>query len=399
MLGPGQVADPGTAVSPESPLRIPLVRHMLSDPAVRLVPRAIDAFWFHEKLIGLATTGFNPWASELYYAAESFFASWLEDPAASIRPLNERGVLLREVLMATHDYLHVWCALAIRKLRPEIGFGSAPITPSNIDDMVFCHLLTEAAAEAGLDYWYLCAIDINTVCDVGSISQGLFARYHVRHEQEYRRFHPKLDVQSPAFFGELAQIYCTGRFRGFDLDDIKRSPIVFDWIANVMRYTSSQRRYTRLWYSYLSEGRVQFRREELDRPVAFDAAWKHELIAELSTLLWEKTRGCEHLIAPQPPAAWQSIPIAERRLDFRFTNVNALPEDARRLRHVRDRTSFELYFYQRVSRKQLRRFDRQLLKLFPFLLDRRDPALVDSVLRGQPELAVGEEPLHLFLLN
>jgi hypothetical protein len=138
----------------------------------------------------------------------------------------------------------------------------------------------------------------------------------------------------------------------------------------------------------------------LDKPVALDAPWKRELVLEFSKLVWEKAKeGRDHLISPQPAAAWRSSPDGERRLDFRFTNVNALPPDARAFRHVKDRSSFELYFYQSVSRKKLSEFDPQLLKLFPRLIERRDPALVDSVLRGQPELAVGAEPLDLFLLN
>ena len=145
---------PGKRLHAESLLRIPLVRQMMEDPAIRLVPRAVDAAWRYRQIAPVSVVGFNPWIKSVFYASESLFAAWLEDPYGSARAHNEDDLLVYEVLMAAHDHLHAWASLAIAALRPELRFGVGRITADKLEDHVFCHLLTEAVASGGLDYWY-----------------------------------------------------------------------------------------------------------------------------------------------------------------------------------------------------------------------------------------------------
>ncbi|MGZ3697660.1 MAG: hypothetical protein ACXVCH_06165, partial [Bdellovibrionota bacterium] len=104
---------------PQSLLRIPLVKQMLTDPRIPLVPRNIDQDWRYLGVIPDSVVGFNPQRSSVYYARKSYFAEWLEQPRRSTRELNEQDYLVREVLFAVHDYLHAWAYLAIRELTPK----------------------------------------------------------------------------------------------------------------------------------------------------------------------------------------------------------------------------------------------------------------------------------------
>lgn len=318
----------GAEVHPESLLRIEPIRQMLSGALSRLNSRPIDNRWRYERVVPFALNGFCPFAGEIYYAARSKFAQWLDRPEASARALNERDILLREALFLAHDYLHVWSYARIRELVPQLGFGTSPITTGNFEAMVFCHLLTEAAATVGVDYWYLAKVDLNKVADVGTTLVGLTAGYHERHLAEYRRFCPSLTVQEPAFLERLARFYCTGRFRGFFRDDLRQSPILLAWLEHELRYGGLQRDYTRSWFAYLSEDVIEQEEAARRAPVACDEKWQRDLMADLGTALWAfVVEGAPVGDISQPrEGVWASS--AERIADFRFVNLASFDDPA-----------------------------------------------------------------------
>jgi hypothetical protein len=63
------------ALHAESALRIPLVRHLLEDPAIQLVKRGIDNNWFYQQCVPQQMTGFNPFFTSVFYPATSTFGS------------------------------------------------------------------------------------------------------------------------------------------------------------------------------------------------------------------------------------------------------------------------------------------------------------------------------------
>jgi hypothetical protein len=387
-------------VHPESPANIPLVRQMLTDPAVRLRPRAVDNRWEYEGLIPVKTAGFNPLYPAVYYSARSALADWLTNPYGPARALNFRERLMREVLMAAHDYLHVWAYGAIAQLCPRLGLGTRAITRANLDEMVFCHLLTETVATVGLDYWYLATVDLNKVCDVGSTLEGLTVGYHDRHLDEYRRFDPTLDVHTQAFFASVVRLYCRGVFVGFTTDDVRRSVLLYRWLHHELDYGKRQREYARLWLGYLAEPRIELTPAELTAPVALGARWQTTLVRELGALLWEKVKEDRLLSVPPLAERWSSP--EDRTPDFRFINLNSVgPAAAKRLDWSQvTGASFNYFLYQSLTRLDLGSFDLELLKLFEVLTRNKDAALVRSVLGGQRRVpAVRGEPRDLFLLN
>jgi hypothetical protein len=385
----------------ESLLNIPLVRHLLADERVAMSPRRVDARWRYEGLIPVSVAGFNHFVGQVFYGAQSSIARWLGDPAASARDLNENDTLVNEVLFSVHDYLHIWSLFIINQLAPDLRLGVAPITRANVDDFVFCHLLTEATATVGLDYWYLSTIDLNQVVPIGTSVQGLATSYHERFAEEYRRFCPSLVVQTEGFFSQIARFYCDGTFRGFGVGDIKRSPLLLKWLRHEIAYGAKQRRYIREWLSYLSGGAVTFSKEELERPVDVSAAWRQRLIGDLGARLWSKVKHDE--------LSSEGLPIERSRVwraqaekpDFRFANANCV--DAARLTGIgsweNGRRQFEFYFYQYVSSFSFSDFDPSLRGALASIRESRNPAFVESVFRGQKALAPLPEWPDLLFLN
>jgi hypothetical protein len=382
----------------ESLLRLPLVQQLLTDPANTLMPRALDQNWFYQKAISDPVHGFHPYHSTVYYPAISCFAEWLKNPYASARDTNTDDRLIREVLFSTHDYLHGWAVRAIRELLPDLGFGTAPITNKNIEAMVFCHLLTEAAAVVGLDYWYLATIDVNDVCPIGTMINFVTVTYHENDLPEYRRFHPKLDVQAPDFFEKIAVFYCTGEFEGFDLTDLKQSPKLMKWITHELRYGACQRDYTRQWFAHISADAIRHTPEQLHAEVECSKKWQKQLMRDLGALLWEKVKKdkMHKFAAIAPNKAW-STPKGKRQ-DFRFLNLNTVPESEIEWSHCSAK-EFQILFAQWLCRHDFETFDAGLISLFDEVLQLRDLKVAGALFKDlQPLKIPKKEPKDLFFL-
>ena len=340
-------------------------------------------------------------------------AQWLKSPGASARELNEQDVLVREVLFLAHDYLHTWAYQVIhsltRQLVPKLGFGTAAVTAQNFEDFVFCHLLSETVATVGLDYWYLAATDLNRVCDIGTAVRTLTTAYREENLREYRHFNPKLEVQTPEFFEMFARFYCDGVFPGYELDDLRKSPLTLKWIKNELEYGETQRKYARAWFSYLSGVRNLG-----DAPVDYSAAWKTELIRHVGRLLWIKVKeGPKEIHDEISCFRFDSSVVFESggagALDFRFRNVNRVrPEEAVKtiLAGSHPKRNLRHFLYQYLSTFDYEAMDPEKIEQVLRLQKKRDFQAIEQLLKNERRVTIDStldfdisEPDHLFILN
>lgn len=308
---------------PGSLLRLPLLHRALTDQTIRYVRRGVDARWSYEKQIRVSLAGFNPAASCVFYRANSYVDRWLNDPGADTREYNPEDKLLPEATFLAHDYLHILGYQWIAGLAPELGFGVSPVTRDNYDAFVFCHLLTEAVATVGLDYWFLARRDLNRELNIGTDFQCLTISYNLAHEPEYQRFCPGFTVQRPEFFEDLATFYCTGVFEGFDKEDMRRSPLLIGWLRHELEYGEQQRTYTREWMAFLSDETVPEPPKGLGAPLRVDQGWQRQLIKEIGARLWAVVHRDEDPVDRKqldPQRVWQSSVLKPH--DFRFLNFN-----------------------------------------------------------------------------
>lgn len=391
---------------PESLLHIPLVSHAVDDKNVGLLqPRAIDRRWTYHGVITPTMTGFNPMANVIFYGSVSKFAQWLPKMHASPRDLNLKDDLIREVLYVAHDYLHVWAYHAIRFLVPNLGFGVRPITTKNFEDMVFCHLVTEAVATVGLDYWMLSTKNINEFCDIGTTQGPLTVSYLKHHLKEYRRFNPKFISESPAFFGQIAEFYCTGEFIGFDIHDVRRSPVLLGWLEHEIQYGENQRLYTRSFLNHVAAEKQKMNFKQMSRGVKCEAPWQRKLMRELGDMLWEKVKkGVRHEFPKfDVRESWQSAESKSNEVDFRFTNLNAIKDNMNHLVLIMEAETERVrshFIHQMISAYQFDQFDSEEIELIKSLLRELNVRGLHTFLRYRKKVkSVKSEPRDVMILN
>jgi hypothetical protein len=386
-----------TDLHPESLLHMPLVRRMLEDERVPKRARAIDRRWSYERIIPVSMTGFNPYTDAVYYASCSAFARWLRDPAGSARDHNEGDFLVHEVFFAVHDYLHVWTVQLLRELVPERRLGRGRIDARELEALAFLHLVTEAAATVGLDYWYLSTIDVNDVVPIGTNHNLLASDYRERDLPEYRRANPEFEVQTPAFFTALARFYCSGEWHGFDVNDLRRSPKSHKWLRHELAYGDLQRRYVRMWLRYFASGEVGRAQRRDAAPVAVDQPWQERVLAEVGQALWQLVKQDRDVSGNAETSDEPWVSPTSEALDFRFVNLNALAPE---VRAAGDDENAAYFGYQLLSRHEYSGVDAELRRLIQDLVARRGAPGLARVCRDLPRVApVGEEPRDLLLLN
>jgi hypothetical protein len=372
----------------ESLLRIPLVRNLQKYP---LFPRGVDHHWYYQKATPSTMSGFQPFSGKIYYGKNSYFAQWQKAPEKSARLWNVNDNLVKEVMFAVHDSLHLWAVGAIQKLRPELGFGTKPIDRKNFEDLVFCHLLTEAVAVCGLDYWYLSTVNLNSICAIGTNFQNLTVNYREEDLPEFRRFHPQFRVQSPQFLWQLTQFYCSGIFPGFSVEDLKQSPKLLTWLSHELRYGQNQRRYARDWFAFLSrDPHIENRGEEA---VSTEEGWKAQLTKEVGKLLWLHVKGPKRINFF--PSRWNSFwkAPAEKRPDFRFINLNS---GGRPVKPSAE--DFEFYFYQEMVRRKFDAFPAERANELDEIRKSQDWPRAKKLFGALPLVAKLKEPRDLFVL-
>ena len=302
-----------------------------------------------------------------------------------------------------HDYLHAWAARWIAALCPESGYGTAPITRSNLEKFTFCHLLTEAVATVGLDYWYVCTLDVNKELDLGTDLSHFTVSYRENYEPEYRRFFPGFTAQRPDYLSDITRFYCTGDFFGFGKEDMERSPLLLKWLSHELEYGETQREYSRSWLAYLSSEKIVFSAAQLKAPVAVDEAWQATLIGQVSELLWSKVKSNKLEL---PPAwsggrGWKAT--GKKPCDFRFLNWNALqkaPNFDKLNLNLEDEDNFRHWYRQFLAQYDHEKLDEEVFAIRTDLLARRRRDLCEYFFRHQARVeADPEEPVDLFMLS
>lgn len=389
------------AIDRESLRNIPLVSQLLGDSSVRIEVRGVDARWYRANVTDRRVDGFNAFTGAIFTGRHSNLADWLDHADESARRFNHDDRLVDEVLFAVHDYLHVWSYRWIARLWPELGFGQAPIGPENFEDMVFCHLLSEAVATVGLDYWYLACVDLNRVVPIGTAKRGLTVSYLESMRDEYRGFSPEFDAQTPGFFKLIAEFYCSGVFPGFSAQDLQLSPTLRGWLMHELNYGKLQRQYCREWFCYLSDGRVRLSADKLSRPVAAGGPKRQAMLGEIAALLWAKVKQGDladsgHRFDPE--RLWSAG--GQRTLRFQFLNLNraGMPKKARRAGLTSRSTSYLIHQY--IAQLDYGKFPKEAHPVFDLIYRRGDLALAESLLGDFARVEQGEcEPYDLFLYN
>jgi hypothetical protein len=388
-------------VHPESLLNVPLVARLFSDDSVPLKIRAVDARWAYADIVGRRIDGFNPFQEAIFVASHSAIAEWLAHRHESARPFNHDDRLVSEVLFAVHDYLHIWGYRWIARLWPELGFGVSALDNDNFEDMVFCHLLTEAVATVGLDYWYLSCVHLNDVVAIGSARRGLTVSYRENLLGEYRNFDATFEAQSPGFLNLIARFYCSGRFPGFTASDMQLSPVLRQWLLHELEYGRLQRRYCREWFAYLSNGKVRVSGTALDRPVDRDSARHAHLIHALSERLWALVKqgdAADSGFRFDPERLW-SADLARTPM-FQFRNLNAVEApSAAQIARMTPRSRTYL-MHQFIGQLDYGQFPEDARPVFEFLTRKGDLSLARSLLEPFPRIQpAAAEPRDLFLYN
>lgn len=391
----------GPRLHRESLLRIPLAAQLFADPGVSIVVRGVDSRWAYSGIVGSRVDGFNPLHGAVFVGRNSHLARWLPHRAGSARPFNRKDGLVGELLFAIHDYLHIWSYRWIAQLWPELGFGTAPITRANFEDMVYCHLLSEAAATIGLDYWYLACVRLDQVVPIGSAHENLTVSYNVAHDEEYRRFHPALDVQSPRFFETLTRFYCDGAFPGFSADDMERSPILRQWLVHELSYGELQRRYCREWFAYLSGGTVTLKDDRLGAPVRGSGARQRRVAAQIGDLLWAKVKQDDPCLPDHvfdPEALWRPGADGPRR--YQFVNLNRAGLPDKEAASALPSVAFKYLLHQFIASFDHTAFPDEALALLPMMYADRNFEVGRCLLTGLKRVKISpDEPLSMFFYN
>ena len=366
------------------------VAQFIDDPHVQLVSRRFDAEWQYSDLTKRIGGGYNPFAGQVYVAHDSLVVRWLGGEQSDLRALNENDAFVQELAMCVHDYLHAWAGQQLAELAPELGFGTAPLCADNLEAQVFGLLVTEAVATVGADYWWLSSIDLAEMLDIGSRFRTLTVSYVQSDLPEFQRCSPDFEVLDPSFFRRIAEFYCHGRFSGFDLSDVRRSPRLLRWLRHEIEYGQVQRRYSRQWMQHLA-GIVAYAPGQLGGPVACDEPWQRALLDELGQRLWAKIRGED----PQ----WAAAPIDPERtwraptrgpVDFRFTNLACFADpDAEVERRGIAVASLAHWADQRIRLHAFPYDDREFRRVVPNLRDtveRDQGQLLRWALSSRPRL-------------
>lgn len=387
-------------------LKIPLLRQALLDKRIEIHVRPQDSNWYYEKIIASSVAGFNPYLRKIFINKDSAICGWLKDGLTNDRVHNEGNFLVNEVLFLIHDYLHCWAVLAIQEEMPELRYGFGEINYKTLEDFVFCHLLTEAVATVGLDYWYLSTIDLNGLCDLGTNTDVLTVSFHERDIREYRKYNPKFNVQNPRMFELITDFYCTGVFPGFDLSDMKKSPKLYNWLKHELEYGSKQREYIRSWLHYLSSDSTIRTVEPLNKPLNIRKPWMRHLIKSMSKRLWmvvkDDSQSHTHTVLNKKHEAWKAP--SRGTPDFRFTNLHALGKfDIDSILSGPYMTrNFPFFFNQYVSGYKCDTFPADLINTLKYIREKNDMKSVISLLKMAKAESLSEshkEPKDLFFLN
>jgi hypothetical protein len=386
---------------------LPLLKLALADQNVRVVRRAVDSEWSYEGVIRGTVSAFNPFHRAIYISEKSAISKWFRAGMKSDRLYNEGDRLVNEVLFFVHDYLHIWAGMVIQDAMPKLKFGTEKITQENIEKHVFCHLLTEAVATVGLDYWYLSTFDINKRFDLGTEVRNLAVSYREETLPEYQKFAKEFSVQDKDMYPFIAHFYCSGVIEGFSKSDISRSPKLNTWLEHELRYGKTQREYTRAWFAHLSDEKIEFNLKDLGAPVGSSKPWQKQLIKYVGEKLWELVKDNRQYTFGKRIRALnpKKLGYQKKQLDLRFVNYLYVNEEE--VLSIADQPHFDrnfnFLFRQFISSYEFKSFPKELLPLLNYINEKRDVesllALFKKVKPKKLKVNHLREPRDLFFPN
>ena len=383
--------------------KIPLLVRALTDSNISIGIRSVDSNWYYERLSPVNVQGFNPFHLKIYINKISSISEWISSGCSDKAFNNEGDFLIREALFLVHDYLHCWATLFIQNAFPDLHFGSSKITPKNFEDMVFCHIVTEACATVGLDYWFLSPIEkLDHFFGINTLLRQLTVAYSDSDKNEFQKFNKRFDAQTPDMFGLVANFYCDGEFPGFSADDLKRSPKLYAWMKHELEYGSKQRQYTREWFLHLSDGAVKVKPSELKATIKVNKPWQRALIHEMGQKLWQlvKENRSVQFTKNRQTSVWKANPDC---LDFRFVNLNTF-KNKKILDIVNEPffdRNFQYFFSQYVSNFIFDTFSNELHALLDHVKRERDMRSLFTLFKISAAKAIKShrEPVDLFFIN
>jgi hypothetical protein len=264
------------------------------------------------------------------------------------------------------------------------------------------HLLSEAVATVGLDYWFLSTTDLNDICNIGTAFKTLTSPYQESHLEEIQRFNPKFVVQEEDFFKKLCSFYMSGIFPGSWDPSVMESAIPMALLQKELTYGENQRIYTRRWLSYLSDENIRYSKAALRKPVDKSERWKRNLIDNIASMLWEKVKKDKlHSFKSQldPKDVWKKP--SSKSIDFAFTNLftvktSDLHDQAK---WVGGRSNFYYLFSQYARSFRFDTFPPEVRRLFPTLQQSRDFLLIEYLFRNLNRVECQDSaPADLFML-
>lgn len=276
-----------------------VVKWLLSEEGFSLKSRAVDMRWEYAGLFPEAiNVGFAPFGDDILSPRISASSTWLSSPhRRDFALLNLDNRLLREVLFQVHDLFHMWAYRRMMNHPKGFAFGMVPINEKNLSDYVFCHLVSEAAATVGLDYWYLSQQSLGDFLGLPLDFKGLTVSYSQEMDIALAN-ETQISVHTPEFFSVICQLYTTGSLPGVEAKVLERVPSLTNWLRHELQYSEVQREYSYEWFSYLGGLPIPSKGQSLS-PIKADTAWRKEVIKDVGSELWRMTQQQKYQIEPR----------------------------------------------------------------------------------------------------
>lgn len=306
--------------------RLSIARCLFADcPHARLTPVRIDARWWYEEISPLPGVGFNLFIEEIYFADTSELSRWIRDSTNRPASLSRLNILVFEFLRSLHDYLHNLARRAIQNARPGLRFGFREGERANAEDMVFCLVLTEAAAVAALDYWLLSQISLQEELQVPTTHSNYAIDLSQDDIERIRRKSSAFSPEKKDFLGKLVSLYCLDDAFGIEESNFKPGSKPAKWLRHETACAQRHRMLARQWLSFqagkpVPPDRVAARRIEISE------RWQRALIDVVTEVVWRAARKGEVDRLPgqvDPNETWRN---KTGRVDPRFTRITSAPE-------------------------------------------------------------------------
>ena len=383
--------------------KFPLLNQLFQDPSLNFCFRGLDLSWKYQDILPALQAGFNPLSNTIYLNLHSAFSDWFFGGCKNLEDYLTGENVINELLFAVHDYLHIWAYQCIDHLTSgrvsSLISKSTPLDDNEIEEFVFFHLLSEAVATIGLDYWFLSRVELWRVLSAGTTINGLTATFSERHMDEFKKFNPDFQPYTPKFLSDFTQFYCDGVLHGFDVEALQKSNIVFRWLKHELSYGQTQRNHSKTWINYLFSGREEFQFSSSNTTLINIPRQYHQLADQVGEMLWEKVTGREnHFFSTKFPVL--DRPKFREKLDPRFSNpLSSLYG----LKDKEKLNSFEFMFL--ASSHSLAGVSMDEIKLFKGKLSQyseKNPMSfkeLEEYLSKYPRLStIGQEATEIFVL-